>query len=215
MNSYNGFSDEEIRTLVIAVKNGEVLSTSKSKVFEEFGKANSRAKGSVRNFYYSLLKSAETNAEIKEKYFNGCESLKARKIEGFNENDEKVLLKNVLSQKQKDNSIRQVILSLSKGDSKLSQRIQNKYRNLLKNNAPLVEKVREEIIAEKGSCFDPYKKERESIPISEFLVKKLSREIDDLYDRSSKSVREENSRLLEKIKLLEKENATLRSKVIS
>ena len=57
MNKINGYTEEEATGLIEYIYAGKNMGKTLSYLFETYGKEHSRAKGSVRNYYYALLKS--------------------------------------------------------------------------------------------------------------------------------------------------------------
>lgn len=106
-------------------KNGASLTA----VFKKTGEKFSLATGSVRNYYYSLIKKARTDDELKQKY-PFISSLNARKKRRFTFEEEQELIKNVKDGVKNGKSVRRVIYELSQGDEKLALRLQNKYRSV-------------------------------------------------------------------------------------
>ena len=56
MNKINGYTEEEATGLIEFIYSGKSAGKTLSYLFETYGKEHSRAKGSVRNYYYALLK---------------------------------------------------------------------------------------------------------------------------------------------------------------
>lgn len=62
MNKINGYTEEEATGLIEYIYSGRNAGKTLSYLFETYGRTHSRAKGSVRNYYYALLKSRTTSA---------------------------------------------------------------------------------------------------------------------------------------------------------
>ena len=107
-----------------AIENGGSLTA----VFEKTAKATGRAAGSVRNFYYSLVKRANNDESVKSKY-PILKSVEIRKKREFSKEDEEKLVRTVDEMTKNGKSVRRAIKELSCGDEKLALRFQNKYRN--------------------------------------------------------------------------------------
>ena len=56
MNKINGYTEEEAKRLVDYVSTGKKSGKSLSGLFASYAKKTGRAKGSVRNYYYALLR---------------------------------------------------------------------------------------------------------------------------------------------------------------
>ncbi len=184
MNKINGYTEEEATGLIEYIYTGKNAGKTLSYLFETYGKEHSRAKGSVRNYYYALLKKRDD--ERVERILEG-KDLHAGTIRPFTEEETDELLKKVLEEKSKGYSVRRAIMNVSQGDERLMLRMQNKYRNLLKKQPERVQKAaREAGIPEEKT----------------FLQRKLEREIDALYARLAVDLRKENQRLREELEKL-------------
>lgn len=185
MNKINGYTEEEATGLIEFIYTGKSAGKTLSYLFETYGKEHSRAKGSVRNYYYALLKKRDD--ERIERLLRG-KNLQVGAIRPFTEEETDEMLKKVLTEKSKGYSVRRAIMNVSEGDERLMLRMQNKYRNLLKKQPERVAKAaREAGIPEEKT----------------FLQRKLEREIDALYSRLAIDLRKENERLkaeLEKLR---------------
>ncbi len=187
MNKINGYTEEEATGLIEYIYSGKNAGKTLSYLFETYGKEHSRAKGSVRNYYYSLLKKRD-DARV-ERILRG-KNLQAGTVRPFTEEETDELLKKVLAEKSKGYSVRRAIMNVSDGDERLMLRMQNKYRNLLKKQPERVAKAAEEAgIPEEKS----------------FLQRKLEREIDALYSRLAIDLRKENERLRAELEKLRSE----------
>ena len=58
MNKINGYTEEEAKTMVHYISEGKDRGQTLSGMFESYAKKTGRAKGSVRNYYYALLRSS-------------------------------------------------------------------------------------------------------------------------------------------------------------
>ena len=184
MNKINGYTEEEATGLIEYIYTGKTAGKTLSYLFETYGREHSRAKGSVRNYYYAFLKKRDD--ERVEKILNG-KNLSAGVVRPFTEEETDELLKSVLTEKSKGYSIRRAIMNVCKGDERLMLRMQNKYRNLLKKQPERVAKAAKEAGIEEEKSF---------------LQRKLEREIDGLYERLAIDLRKENERLKEELEKL-------------
>ncbi len=190
-----GFSREEIDILLEEANKAHENGESLTEVFERVSSKFNRAKGSVRNFYYQLMKSEDKEILEKIKFLK----LKVEKNVSFSKNEEEDLVRLVLSEVKKGKSVRRAIIDLSSGDNKKELRIQNKFRNLLKTSPELIERTAKELNIEKK--FEKNKKNKNDNLT--FLVKKVSVEIDGLVEKIKSKYYEENESL-------KKENRELR-----
>ncbi len=190
MNKINGYTEEEATGLIEYIYSGKHAGKTLSYLFETYGKEHSRAKGSVRNYYYAFLKKRDD--ERVERILEG-KDLHAGVVKPFTEEETDELLRRVLAEKSKGYSVRRAIINVSQGDERLMLRMQNKYRNLLKKQPERVAKAaREAGLPEERT----------------FLQRKLEREIDALYSRLAVDLRRENEQLraeLEKLRKSRKE----------
>lgn len=196
MNKINGYTEEEAKRLVKYITDGKKAGAPLSGLFAEYAKKTGRAKGSVRNYYYALLRS--TGDERVRNMLKGTD-LKAEKIIPFSELETDKILKNILVQKSKGVSVRRAVMNLAGGDGKLMLRYQNKYRNVLAKQPERLERIAAECGLE-GGCADEARK-------------RIENEINGLYDRLASSLKEENKKLTTLIKRLTDENALLRLKL--
>ncbi len=185
MNKINGYTEEEAAGLIEYIYTGRNAGKTLSYLFETYGNAHNRAKGSVRNYYYAFLK---RRADDRVQRILAGKDLKAGTIRPFTEEEADDMLRRVLTEKSKGMSVRRAIRNLADGDEKLMLRMQNKYRNLVKKQPERVQRVAQEagLPAEKS-----------------FLQRRLEREIDALYERIASDLKEENARLraeLEKLR---------------
>ena len=190
-----GFSREEIDVLLEEANKAHETGESLTEVFERVSFKFNRAKGSVRNFYYQLMKSEDKEILEKIKFLK----LKVEKNVSFSKTEEEDLVRLVLSEVKKGKSVRRAIIDLSLGDNKKELRIQNKFRNLLKTSPELIEKTAKELNIEKKFA----KNKKHKNDNLAFLVKKVSVEIDYLVEKIKSKYYEENESL-------KKENRELR-----
>lgn len=195
MNKINGYTEEEAKNLVEYIYNGKKAGKTLSGLFASYAQKTGRAKGSVRNYYYALLRS--TGDERVKKMLSG-KNLSAEKIMPFSEAETDEILKRILEQKSKGISVRRAVLNLSGGDDKLMLRYQNKYRNVISKQPERVEKIMRENGIEGGG---------------DEVRKKIEDEINGLYNRLAQSLKEENKKLTALLKKLTDENSLLRLQI--
>lgn len=196
MNKINGYTEEEAKSLVDYIKEGKSRGKTLTYLFESYGMKHGRAKGSVRNYYYSLMKNEKSDERI-TRLLDGS-ALSVEKIREFTEEETDAALRSILMEKSKGVSVRRAICNLSEGDDKLMLRLQNKYRNTLKKQPERIAEIAKalglkeeaERVLKKGE-----RKERKALPDSDFLRRRLENEINALYDRLAQSLKTENERL--------------------
>ena len=196
MDKINGYGIQEAKALIDFVSEGKKRGESLSRLFGEYGKRCGRASGSVRNYYYQFLKSEDARAK---EILRG-KRLRAEKIRAFTDAERDEMLKKILSERSNGYSVRRSIANICAGNEKLMLRYQNKYRNLIKKQPALIEETAKEMGLE---TVMPARR-------SDFLQRRLEREINDLYDRLAVALREENDRLKKAVERLTEENEILR-----
>ena len=194
MNKINGYTEEEAKSLVEYIWEGKQAGKTLTYLFAAYGAAHGRAKGSVRNYYYALMKNRGKDERV-VKLLDG-KQLSVEQIREFTEEETDRVLRSILAEKSKGVSVRRAICNIAKGDDKLMLRLQNKYRNVLKKQPGRVEAIAAEMGLETGE--------------KSLLQRRLETEINALYDRLTRSLREENSRLSVENARLKKENEALR-----
>lgn len=142
-NKLFGWAIDEVIELLRSVEknNGQRLIS----VFEEFATLHRRKTMSVRNYYYFLLQQIQKDYALKlyiESFGVKIPDGDTRRFDKITERD---LLLKVLDYSQ-PRSVRAVCMDLANGDKKLFVRLQNKYRNLIKHNKPMVDSVIEELV---------------------------------------------------------------------
>ena len=97
MNKINGYTEEEATGLIEYIYSGRNAGKTLSYLFETYGKEHSRAKGSVRNYYYAFLK----NQDGRAKQILEGKNLHAGTIRPFTEEETDEMLKKVLAERSK------------------------------------------------------------------------------------------------------------------
>lgn len=200
MGKINGYTEEEAKDLVEYIKAGKQKGKTLSYLFASYGLQRGRAKGSVRNYYYALMKNENQDERI-VKLLDGSQ-LKVEKIREFSEEETDEAIRSILAEKSKGMSVRRAIFNLSAGDDKLTLRLQNKYRNVLKKEPARIARLAEELgLKEEAELFTRRavgrrtKEETPKIPDKDFLRRRLENEINALYERLTVSLKDENERL--------------------
>lgn len=194
MEKINGYTKEEAQSLVKYVCEGKGQGKTLTRIFEEYAKSTGRARGSVRNYYYALLKSTD-NADVREILKDT--RLKAEESRPFTDEETDVILKAILKERSRGVSVRRAVLNLAGGDDKLMLRYQNKYRNVLLKQPERIRKL----MSEAG------------YPVTDGGRKAIEDKINSLYDELNEGLKAENKRLTAVIKKLTDENFLLRLQV--
>lgn len=194
MNKINGYTEEEAKSLVEYIWEGKQAGKTLTYLFTTYGAAHGRAKGSVRNYYYALMKNRKKDERV-VKLLDG-KQLSVEQIREFTEEETDSVLRSILKEKSKGVSVRRAICNLAKGDDKLMLRLQNKYRNILKKQPERIEAIAAELGIRSTE--------------KSFLQRRLETEINALYDRLTQSLKEENVRLSNENIRLRRENEALK-----
>ena len=200
MNKINGYTEEEAKNLVEYIKEGKRKGKTLTYLFETYGLQNGRAKGSVRNYYYALMRNEKGDERI-VKLLDGSE-LSVEKIREFTPEETDAALRSILTEKSKGMSVRRAIFNLSGGDDKLMLRLQNKYRNTLKKEPHKLAEIAADLglneEAERLKTAERKHVREKSVSIDrDFLRRRLESEINALYDRLAQALKAENERLRE------------------
>ena len=110
MNKINGYTEEEAKRLVEYIKDGRRTVKTLTKLFASYGAENGRARGSVRNYYYALMKNRKGDERI-VKLLDGS-SLKVEEIREFTEEETDLALRSILIEKSMGLSVRRAITNL-------------------------------------------------------------------------------------------------------
>ncbi len=214
MNKINGYTEEEAKGLVEYIKEGKQKGKTLTYLFETYGLKHGRAKGSVRNYYYALMKNEKQDERI-VRLLDGSR-LSVEKIREFTEEETDEALRSILAEKSKGLSVRRAIFNLSGGDDKLMLRLQNKYRNTLKKEPARIAEIAkkmglEEELGGLSRHEDKTGDEKPKLPDRDFLRRRLENEINALYDRLTQALKAENERLRAENAFLKAENERLKS----
>ncbi len=214
MQKINGYTEDEAKSLVEFIKEGKSKGKTLTWLFESYGMQRGRAKGSVRNYYYALMKNERGDERI-TRLLDGS-ALSVEKIREFTEEETDEALRKILEEKSKGFSVRRAIYNLAGGDDKLMLRLQNKYRNMLKKNPDRIAAIAAELgmdeeaervknRARRVGNRTQTPQEGQGMPDRGFLQRRLEKEINALYDRLAQTLKEENERLREENTRLKEE----------
>ena len=200
MQKIYGYKQGDLIGLSCLIKNNKNLPLSQ--VLENYSIKSGKAKGTVRNIYYALVKLSQTDEQFTKEHLEG-KPLVACKIQSFNKRQEDELVNKIMLGIEKGNSVRQTVTELANGDSKLALRYQNKYRNLLCKDPTLLYKVK--------SAKEVYNNlsDLPQAQLSQPLVDKLKKEIDSLVQRIALKEKKEVDFLRKRVAFLEAENLKL------
>ena len=156
-----------------------------------------KAKGTVRNLYYALAKLSKENPEFTKEYLGG-KSLSVNKIVEFSECEERQLVKKILIAKSNGKSVRSEIMHLAGGDGKIALRLQNKYRNAVKNSPELIESIKKELLLS-GIVLKNSASSSKNYALPDGQFERLKTEINNLVAKISVKTQRENEFLKERI----------------
>lgn len=196
MEKINGYTRREAEELVRTIGEGRRMGKTLTSLFAAYGRTHGRAGGSVRNYYYKLLKTDAAAPLLEGK------GLRAETIVPFTEQETDQMLHGILAERKKGCSVRRAIANVCGGDPKKMLRYQNKYRNMLKKQPDVVRAAAKKAGVSVGKSI--------SRPASNVLQRRVEAEINALYDRLALSLREENERLRKTVERLNEENEILR-----
>lgn len=190
----NGYTKEEAKNFVLYMQNGVRSGKRLSSLFSSYAQQTGRAKGSVRNYYYSLLKNVD-DEEVKQLILNA--GLKAETPQNFTDEETDRILREILKRKSQGLSVRRAVMELSGGDAKTMLRYQNKYRNVLCKQPQTLHALMQEY----------------ALPTPDEGKSAVEEQINALYDRLTQSVKAENERLTVLAKRLMDENRLLKLQI--
>ena len=104
MNKINGYTEEEAKNLVEYIKEGKQKGKTLTYLFETYGLRHGRAKGSVRNYYYALMKNEKQDDRIVQ-LLDGS-SLSVEKIREFTKEETDAALRSILAEKSKSEQVK-------------------------------------------------------------------------------------------------------------
>lgn len=224
MEKINGYTQEEAQGLIEYVEEGRRRGKTLTSLFASYGQEHGRAKGSVRNYYYALMKNERGDERI-VKLLDGRQ-LTVGKIRAFSEEEADEAIRSILLECAKGVSVRRAIFNLSGGDDKRMLRLQNKYRNTLKKEPQKIIEMERALFGkstlqtrkkQKQGGRDVLNDERMAKALRSddgraLLQRRLEREINALYDRLTSALKAENLRLLEENQALKMQIEQLRAR---
>ena len=174
-------------------------------VFKKVAIDKKMSTGSVRNFYYKTVKNYSTTPSLYKK-INLPQRLIPAFIKEFSYQESLELLYHAIKGVSLNKSLRGVVYELAGGNDKLALRYQNKIRNLIKLNSPLIDEASEKVKNELGYYVDirSYKTHKNS----EF--KRLEKCIDQMLRKILAKNDTTNNEIRERAIKLELENKRLK-----
>lgn len=159
-----------------AKKDGKGLNWAFSRMAESTG----RSCNSVRNYYYSQLKTFELVPTLAGDLGINLVRDKRDGFTPFKKDETERLVRTVLVGKAAGNSVRSLIAELSGGDKRTALRLQNKYRSMLVHHRADLLGIMNELRASGVPYFDPYRKRIVDKDFAEDNISKLTEYITHL-----------------------------------
>lgn len=119
--------------------------------FERFAEKSGRRPNSVRNYYYTAIKSGAARPEDAEDVHS---------FTPFSRDQVESLLDEILASLGRGESVRACVLRMGAGDRSLSLRYQNKYRSILKSHPEWVQASLQRLQSKGIPAVDPFSKMR-------------------------------------------------------
>ena len=182
MSKLYGYDEKDVLGLNEFIKNNK--NDTLSNAFEKYATLTGKAKGTVRNMYYAMVKKAKVDQSFNKDFLGGCE-LSVNNPKQFSKDEYDSLVKYVINAKKQGKSVRKATAELAGGDIKLALRYQNKYRNALKTDENLKRMM-------------TYNKERVSA-IPEVTFNRLKTEINALVNKISEKEKRQNEYLVHQL----------------
>lgn len=155
----NNWTIEETKELFDKTYELAVDGRGLGSAFEYMAQKTGRSRNSIRNYYYSQLNMFNLVPELKESLGIRTVLSKREKFVTFEKDEITRLIESVLVGKANGVSVRKTILQLSGGDSKVTLRLQNKYRSMLVHHKKRVCEIMENLAAQGIAFYDPYTKQ--------------------------------------------------------
>lgn len=130
-----GWSAGEVALFRDALRQAEARGSVLQAVFDDVAARTGRMSSSVRNYYYTHLRSEVTRES------RGLLRRERPRFVPFSPEETRQLLREVLSARARGESVRACTLRLAGGDRSRMLRYQNKFRTLMASRPPLVEEV--------------------------------------------------------------------------
>lgn len=139
--THTGWTEQEDQALIRAALDARRTRQPLRTAFDTIAEQTDRKPNSVRNHYYTQLKSVEKTEPA---------------FLPFSEEETDRLLETVLLALGNGQSVRACTLDMANGDTRRMLRYQNKYRSLLKSQPERVRGMRKSLIAQGHPVPDPY-----------------------------------------------------------
>jgi hypothetical protein len=147
----SGWSEAEEELLRERLSNAAHEGTPLREVFDTVAGETGRKPNSVRNYYYTAMRS-----RIEGKEEPALVRRERSSFTPFTDEEIRQLLKSILAKQASGMSVRACAMTLGDGNRSRMLRFQNKYRSLLKNRRALVEDVMRSMEADGLPYVNPY-----------------------------------------------------------
>ena len=155
----NNWTIEQTKTLFALAKQAKDGGKGLIAAFTEMSKQTGRSVNSVRNYYYSQLKTFELVPTLAADLGIAVGSVDRERFELFNKEEIDELIERVIINKAAGISVRKTIAEMANGDSKKALRLQNKYRSMILHHREKINEIMRKIGSRGENYFNPYMKE--------------------------------------------------------
>ena len=155
----NNWTIEQTKTLFALAKQAKDDGRGLISAFSEMSKQTNRSVNSVRNYYYSQLKTFELVPTLAADLGITVTGADRERFELFGREEIDELIERVLANKAKGISVRKTIAEMAEGDPKKALRLQNKYRSMILHHREKVNEIMRRIGSRGENYFNPYMKE--------------------------------------------------------
>ena len=205
MDKIYGYKEQDVVGLAEFIKDKD--NRSLVSLFDEYGRQNGKAKGTIRNLYYAIARRSLTDDDFCKKYLGG-QPCQVEKVVHFSSDKERELVKRIIIERAKGKSVRGAIRTISGGDEQLALRYQNKYRTVVGKKRELVEQIVCELQSEGvGVLLEQIVKDKKSGVETSFSTQKINREA---LQKTIKKLKVEREKSRKRIDFLERENSKLK-----
>ncbi len=174
--TYSSWKDDQIIELFKFIEEKKEKHQSLLSIFKEFAILHNRKPNSVRNYYYLELGELQQNqGKLKRLNIDLSKHEKLSQVR-FEQTEEQEIVKNILMLNSQGKSVRKACLELAQGDLTKMIRYQNKYRNILKNDPEMINKIARSLQV-KGVSIAP--RERKTKPDNVFVMPKQNTAMSD------------------------------------
>lgn len=155
----NNWTIEQTKTLFTLAKEAKDSGRGLIGAFTEMSGQTGRSVNSVRNYYYSQLKTFELVPTLAADLGITLTGADRDRFELFSSEEIDELIERVLINKAAGVSVRKTIAEMADGDAKKALRLQNKYRSMILHHREKISEIMRRIGSRGENYFNPYLKE--------------------------------------------------------